>query len=105
MYQPKVKLKFVLHNCKPSDGWHVYVDIDSSEKGETGGERKTDKAKDRQKKMKKQAQEVVKHFGGLDVQVNGGLKVWLNGIQQKNKGLPLPEIFGDRDIVALNLVS
>ena len=51
MFQPEVKLEFVRRYCNPDSGWIVYVDVDASEEGRTGGKRKTVEAEDRQKLM------------------------------------------------------
>jgi hypothetical protein len=41
MFQLAVKLAFVKRYCNPQKGWEVFVDIDPSEEGRTGGGRKT----------------------------------------------------------------
>jgi hypothetical protein len=50
MFQPRVKLEFVRRYLGTPD-WNVFVDVDASEEGRTGGERKSAEAKDRQRRM------------------------------------------------------
>ena len=44
MFQPQVKYEFVRRYCSPEQGWCVFVDIDGSEEGRTGGKREGDEA-------------------------------------------------------------
>ena len=95
MFQPKVKLEFVRRYCPPKAGWTVFVDIDPSEEGRTGGKRKTKEAKQRQQKMQTAADSARKHLESAGVQVGGNRRNWL-------RGSALPIIEGDRDIVAFH---
>lgn len=52
MFQPRTKPHFAESKVSPSSGWEVYVDIDASEEGRTGGPRKTDDAMRTQEAMK-----------------------------------------------------
>ena len=97
MFQPRVKLNFVRHICLPSDGWEVFVDIDASEEGRTGGLRKSVEAKNRQAAMKKDAEHVRGSFKQLGVHVGQRTKIW-----SKIFGSRLPNIRGDRDVIAVH---
>lgn len=98
IFQPKAKLEFVRRYCNPRDGWIVFVDIDASEEGRTGGERKTPESRERQVAMKKSAKEVREEFDVLNVQVGGKRREWSEKI-----GVAID--LGDRDIVAVNKES
>lgn len=50
MFQPRAKLEFIQRYCAPTR-FSVCVDIDASEKGRTGGKRRRQDAKKRQKDM------------------------------------------------------
>lgn len=95
MFQPRVKLEFVRRYCAPSNGWKVFVDIDASEEGRTGGKRTSDEAKDRQQQMILDGRNVRDQFEDLGVQVGGNRTDWFT----KNN---LSEIKGDRDIIAFD---
>ncbi len=95
MFQPEVKLEFVRRYCSPKDGWMVFVDIDPSEEGRTGGPRIDDNSRSRQTQMKKDADRVRKEFEELGVTVGGSRAEWY----QSNS---LPAIDGDRDVVAFH---
>ncbi len=95
MFQPEVKLEFVRRYCSPADGWEVFVDIDASEEGRTGGSRKSDNAKRVQEQMQTNGRRVREEFGKLGAQVGGSREGWFDA----NK---LPTVKGDRDIVAFN---
>ncbi|MEO7699621.1 MAG: hypothetical protein ABIZ04_10385 [Opitutus sp.] len=95
MFQPAAKLEFVRRYCSPRDGWRVFVDIDPSEEGNTGGERKTPETLDRQQRMREDAKRVRKELLELDVTVAGGRKAWF-------AGTALPPVVGDRDVIAFH---
>lgn len=98
MFQPQIKLEFVRRYCSPKNGWAVYVDIDPSEEGHTGGERKSSDAKKRQRRMQAEGRKSRKALTGLGVTLGGGRKKWM----QQNK---LPQISGDRDLIAFHKES
>ena len=95
MFQPRVKLEFIRRYCSPAEGWTVFVDIDPSEEGRTGGERTTQEAKNRQQQMQKDAKGAREELENLRVTVGGDRAAWY----EKNQ---LPHIDGDRDIVAFH---
>jgi hypothetical protein len=95
MFQPRVKLEFVRRYCSPGDGWTVFVDIDASEEGRTGGDRTNLQAQERQRAMQQDAAEVREAFANLGVTVGGNRAAWFNANA-------LPYIDGDRDIVAFH---
>lgn len=95
MFQPQVKLEFIRRYCLPARGWEVYADIDASEEGRTGGDRQTDEARSRQRDMQEQGRSARGELKELGVCTNGGRAAWL-----RQHGLP--ELEGDRDIVAFN---
>ena len=98
MYQPEVKLQFIQRYCSPHKGWKVYVDIDASEEGRTGGERKSPESRATQKRMAAESKQARAELTKLDVKVGGPRADWF-----EEHGLP--EIKGDRDIVAFNPAS
>ena len=93
MFQPEVKLAFVERYCSPRKGWVVFVDIDPSEEGRTGGARKTGDAQAQQRAMRTAANSVRARFAKLGVTVGGNRNRWFH----KNG---FPKVDGDRDIVA-----
>ncbi|WP_292471444.1 hypothetical protein [Methanolobus sp.] len=95
MFQPRVKLEFVRRYCPPDKGWKVFVDIDASEEGRTGGFRNSLEARERQTQMKEDASKVREEFRQLGVAVGGNRANWYSANN-------LPELEGDRDIVAFN---
>jgi hypothetical protein len=95
VFQPEVKLEFIRRYCSPQDGWKVFVDIDPSEEGRTGGERVNDEARERQKQMQEDADRVRTAFHELGVTVGGNRSKWYRSNN-------LPVIEGDRDIVAFH---
>lgn len=95
MYQPAAKLEFVRRYCPPQKGWIVFVDIDPSEEGKTGGKRKTAEARKRQREIVADAERVRNDFAELDVTVGGSRTEWFTGHD-------LPMIEGDRDIIAFH---
>lgn len=95
MFQPRVKLKFVRRYCAPKNGWKVFVDIDASEEGRTGGERTSGEARKRQRQMKRDGQTAREELRKLGATVGGDRATWY---QEQH----LPHINGDRDIVAFN---
>ncbi|AEH61278.1 hypothetical protein Mzhil_1434 [Methanosalsum zhilinae DSM 4017] len=95
MFQPRVKLEFINRYCPPSKGWEVFVDIDASEEGRTGGTRKKPEAIQRQDEMKDDVFLVKQKFKELGVTVGGSRSNWYSTNQ-------FPKLEGDRDIVAFN---
>lgn len=95
MFQPQVKLEFVRRYCPPQAGWKVFVDIDASEAGRTGGERTSLAAKNRQQEMLCGADTAREQLEMLGVQVGGDRKDWF-----RRQGLP--QVSGDRDILAFH---
>jgi hypothetical protein len=94
LLQTEIKLEFVRQHCLPSNGWRVYVDIDASEEGRTGGPCKEPESQQRRDKMKVAAKNIRAELEKLDVTCGGGHKPWC-----KINGLPFP---GDRDIIAFH---
>jgi hypothetical protein len=92
MFQPRVKLEFVRRYCTPCNGWQVCVDIDASETGNTGGERKTRESQERQKAMLADAPRVKAALQSLDVSV-GDRSGWCHSRE-------LPYLEGDPDVTA-----
>lgn len=95
MFQPEAKYEFVRRYCPPSEGWTVFIDIDASEEGRTGGERTTREAKERQQQMQRDAASVLEKLKAAGVTVGGNRREWL----AKHE---LPSVPGDRDIVAFH---
>jgi len=95
MFQPQVKFEFVRRYCPPRDGWCVYVDIDASELGKAGSQNLGVVAGMMRKRMQEDGVTAVAELTALGVQVGGPRKVWR---AQNN----LPEIKGDRDIIAFH---
>jgi hypothetical protein len=100
MFQPEAKLEFVRRYCPPSDGWAVYVDIDPSEMGETGGPRKSVEARERQTRMKDSGKRAAKELRSMGATVCGSQNEWVSAL-----GLGFDLIVGDRDIVAVRRAS
>jgi hypothetical protein len=98
MFQPQVKLEFVRRYCPPKAGWKVFVDIDASEEGRTGGERMSIEAKSRQQDMLCGADTARELLEMLGVQVGGDRQHWL-----RQHGLP--PVAGNRDILAFHLAE
>ena len=71
MFQPAAKYAFVSRYCPPADGWWVYVDIDASELGETGGERRTAAAIERQQAMQHEGRQAMEQLTALGATVRG----------------------------------
>jgi hypothetical protein len=92
MFQPRAKLEFVRRYCSPKVGWRVCVDIDASEKGVTGGARKTARSIQRERLMKEDWPKVEREFQALSVQI-GSRANW-------HRSAGLPEFMGDPDILA-----
>jgi hypothetical protein len=92
MFQPRVKYEFVRRYCRPQSGWHVCVDIDASETGITGGDRKTRESQERQRAMQADAPRVKAALKALDVSV-GDRSGWCLSRE-------LPYLEGDPDVVA-----
>ena len=95
MYQPRAKLEFVRRYCSPQEGWLVFVDIDPSEEGRTGGIRKSKGAREREMEMRRDALRVREELGRLGITPGGDRKEWF-----QRHGVPLVD--GDRDIVAFH---
>lgn len=95
MFQPEVKLEFVRRYCPPAAGWQVFVDIDASEEGRTGGARTSDEARQQQAAMQRDAQRVRAALEKLSVVVGGERRAWFENLR-------LPRVNGDRDIVAMH---
>jgi hypothetical protein len=95
MFQPMVKLEFIRRYCSPDKGWTVFVDIDPSEEGRTGGNRVNPEAQERQYQMVEDASSVREEFKILGVTVGGSRAKWYQSHH-------FPIIEGDRDIVAFN---
>ncbi|MBI5634657.1 MAG: hypothetical protein HZA15_14400 [Nitrospirae bacterium] len=95
MFQPRVKLAFVTRYCPPESGWKVFVDIDASEEGRTGGERSNKQAQERQRDMQQDAAVVRTALANLGVTIGGNRGAWFNA-----NGFPAIE--GDRDIIAFH---
>ena len=102
MFQPEVKLEFVRRYCPPAEGWKVFVDIDASEEGRTGGVRKTAEAKKRCETMQDAGQRVRTTLTQLGVQVGGSRKGWLKEAGAAGLCELFPCVATDRDIVALH---
>jgi hypothetical protein len=92
MFQPRVKLEFVRRYCAPENGWSVCVDIDPSEEGQTGGERKSETSRLRQAEMQADAPKVRAQLEKLGANVGRRME-WCRTQR-------LPYIDGDPDIVA-----
>lgn len=97
MFQPRVKLEFVRRYCHPCDGWQVFADIDPSEEGRTGGERKNLESVARQVEMQRDAVQVRRLFTEIGVHVGEKGENW-----KKVFGTRLPCTVGDRDIIAVH---
>ena len=93
MFQPAVKLAFVQRYCNPAAGWTVFVDIDPSEEGRTGGARKSADSEARRFAMEASAAAVRETFSRLGVTVGGSRAGWASTVR-------MPVVDGDRDIVA-----
>jgi hypothetical protein len=97
MFQPRVKLEFVRRYLGKPD-WSVFIDIDPSEEGRTGGDRKSAESKDRQRRMGEDfatvraAVERLKH-----VRLGKRSSEW----ERRFAGAVGP-IAGDRDILAIH---
>ncbi len=103
MYQPEVKWRFVERYCNPKNGWQVYVDIDASELGSTGGSRHTPAAIARQKDMQIRGAASIDGLKALGAKVGGGRRSWIDSLRKRYGAKPLPDVPGDRDIVAVNV--
>jgi hypothetical protein len=49
-----MKLHFIERFCNPTEGWTVFVDIDPSEEGLTGGQRRAEEARLRKAHMQEE---------------------------------------------------
>src|SRR5262245_25988340 len=97
MFQPRVKLAFVERYCHPRDGWRVFADIDASEEGRTGGERKVPISVARRLAMQTDARKVRLQFERIGVHVGKKSDNWKRAF-----GTTLARIEGDRDIIAVH---
>lgn len=102
MFQPQIKLEFVRRYCSPKAGWWVFVDIDPSEEGRTGGEFTKPEAKRRRRQMQQSAKIVREEFAKLKVQVGGCRKDWLKGVGVSDLCTVFPCLESDRDVVAIH---
>ena len=90
MFQPRVKLEFIRRYLAPDNGWKVYVDIDASEEGRTGGTLTAN-----QQRMREDASRVKEALARFGVQVGGPRGDWFEAGS-------FPRVAGDRDIVAFH---
>jgi hypothetical protein len=97
VFQPDVKLTFVTRYCNPKLGWDVFVDIDASEHGRTGGARKKPESILREQQMRLDAERVEKALSSISVHVGQRRNRWV-----KVYGKDLPSVTGDRDIIAVH---
>lgn len=95
MYQPRAKLEFVRRYVNPREGWRVFVDIDASEEGRTGGNAIRPEAVQRRAAMQQDAPLVRNQLRQLRVRVGGRRKDWFSE-------LGFPGFAGDHDIVAIH---
>jgi hypothetical protein len=100
MFQPEAKSRFVSRYCNPRSGWIVFVDIDASEEGRTGGDRKTDDARQRQREMQEQGQVARRAMESLGITVGGSRREWFCQVAKVCQ--TLPTVPGDRDVVAIH---
>ncbi len=97
MIQATVKKCFVERYCHPSSGWHVFVDIDASEEGRTGSDRKSPEAQERLARMLTEAPVAIRDLNQLGAHVGQRGEKW-RALFGKNFTLPK----GDRDIIAVH---
>ncbi len=71
------------------------MDIDPSEAGRTGGERRTPEARETQERMRADADRVHDELRTLGVTTTGGRAQWFTKAE-------LPRIIGDRDVIAFH---
>jgi hypothetical protein len=96
MFQPRVKLEFVRRYLGTPD-WNVFVDVDPSEEGRTGGERKSAESKDRQRRMGDDFAAVKAEVEDLKhVRLGKRSLEW-----ERSFGGIVGPIAGDRDIIAV----
>lgn len=105
MFQPEVKWKFVERYCNPKNGWEVFVDIDPSELGTTGGPRTSEAARVRQLEMQTQGEVAISGLRSVRAHVGGSRAAWMHNVQSKYPGVSLPKIPGDRDVIAINPIG
>jgi len=102
MFQPEAKYEFIRRYCSPGHGWQVFVDIDASELGETGGKRKKPESIERQRLMQEQGRQAMQQLTSLGATVRGSRSAWFGALKRAHPscgGLSVP---GDRDIIALH---
>jgi hypothetical protein len=97
VFQPEVKLAFVLRYCSPAAGWRVFVDLDPSELGLAGGPRVQEPARARQLAMQERGELARIATEAAGVTVGGSRRAW-----HSSCGNDLPMIPGDRDIIAFH---
>ena len=97
MDQAKAKLEFVVRYCPPRQGWTVFVDVDASEEGRTGGVRKSPEAILRQQRMRASAPVVLEDMRKAGVHVGARAKNWARCL-----GGRVLNLWGDRDIIAVD---
>lgn len=96
MFQPCAKLLFVKRYCSPANGWTVFVDIDPSEEGRTGGKRSTVAARASQKTMAEEAALARAALEKLGVCVGRRAPAWARTFPN------LTPFDNDHDIIALH---
>ena len=97
MFQPEVKRAFVERYCPPAAGWRVFVDVDPSELGLTGGPRLNDAAVARQRAMRERGAAAKAGLEAAGVTVGGSRRAWFDEC-----GDGTPTIPGDRDVIAIH---
>lgn len=102
MYQPEAKYEFVRRYCSPKHGWIVFVDIDASELGDTGGKRIAPEAIEHQRRMKEEGSQAMSSLVALGATVRGSRRAWYANIAQKYPECGCVKVPGDRDIVAIH---
>lgn len=90
MFQPRVKLEFIRRYLPPAGDWQIYVDVDASEMGRTGGNNIGEAALQTRKRMLQEGTASKVALAKLGVQVGGNRARW-----QQQHGLP--SVKGDRD--------
>lgn len=97
MIQPVAKLAFVERFCNPSDGWHVFVDIDPSEEGRTGSQRQSAQSRARHERVLTEAPEAIAKLRRLGAYVGKRKVGWVSCF-----GSSFAQPKGDRDILAVH---
>lgn len=102
MFQPEAKYEFVRRYCSPAHGWLVFVDIDASELGETGGPRTTPEAAARRQAMQDRGRWAMEQLAALGATVRGSRGPWFDAIACSHETCRRLRVPGDRDIVAIH---